>query len=267
MRISVTEFTPLDPLRSAPEPVFAIGDVHGHPEPLSALLTHLGRVIDAELAGRSAQLVFLGDYVDRGPDPLGVFSLVRDGLGRAQVSETALIGNHDWFLIAAAELRGERMEMEDWDVWLRNGGRDTLGALGEFNYSTARPDRLRGALGPENVSFLEGLSYSTRFGDLLCVHAGVDPTEPLQAQRKHDLMWIREPFLEPAMQRQGEWPPGVLVVHGHTPSAWGLHPHRIGVDTGGFATGVFTAVEIRDGAARFHHAVTPEADEARRARD
>ena len=258
MRIAVTEFTPLSPARAAPRPLFAIGDMHGHAAALEPLMAHLDQIIAAELPEQPVDLVHLGDYIDRGPDPLGVFALVRQGLGRDLVSEVALMGNHDWFLIAAAGLQGQSLELDEWGVWLRNGGRDTLDALGGFSYMTARPERLTEALGEENVAFLEGLRLTARFGDLLCVHAGVDPLRPLEEQRQKDLIWIREPFLNPAADSEGDWPPGVTVIHGHTPNAYGQFAHRIGVDTGGFATGVFSAVEIRDGAARFHHLITKE---------
>ena len=258
MRIAVTEFTTLEPARTAPRPLFALGDMHGHAAALEPLLAHLDRVIDAEYGADPVDLVHLGDYSDRGPDPLGVLALTRKGLGRASVSETALMGNHDWFLIAASRLKGQSMDLDEWAVWLRNGGRDTLEALGGFSYMTARPERLAEALGPENVAFLEGLSLSARFGDVYCAHAGVDPQIPLEQQRMRDLIWIREPFLDDAKRADRPWPPGVLVVHGHTPNAYGIFAHRIGVDTGGFATGVFSAVEIREGRARFHHLITGE---------
>ena len=257
MRLAVTEFTMLAPRRTAPRPLFAIGDVHGHAAALSPLLEHLGRVIDAEYGADAVDLVHLGDYIDRGPDPLGVLALLRTGLGRANVHERALMGNHDWFLIAAARLREQTLSLDEWAVWLRNGGRQTLTALG-LSYMTARPERLREALGAENVALLERLELSARFGDVLCVHAGVAPETPLEEQRMQDLIWIREPFLEPAEKADGPWAPGVAVVHGHTPSAYGIKAHRIGVDTGGFSTGVFSAVEIRDGSARFHHLIVED---------
>ncbi|MEL6980244.1 MAG: metallophosphoesterase [Pseudomonadota bacterium] len=255
----MTDFQALHANRRTPRPLFAIGDMHGHADALATMLAHLRLVIDAEYGAAPVDLVHLGDYVDRGPDPLGVMALVRDGLERDTVAEVALLGNHDWFLAAAAQLRGETLSLRQWNVWLSNGGRETLDALGELSYTTARPERILTALGPENATFLSNLSLSARFGDVLCVHAGIDPGIALDDQRQEDLIWIREPFLEPAEREQG-WPPDVLVVHGHTPSAHGVFPHRIGVDTGGFHTGVFTALEIRDGRARFHHVVRDGVD-------
>lgn len=255
MRMAVTEFSPLSPDRRAPNPLIAIGDIHGYPDALARLLDHLGEMIARDYGDAPVDLVFLGDYVDRGPDPLGVLALIREGLGRPNVSETALMGNHDRFLIAAARLRGLQMDMTEWAVWLANGGRETLAAMGDLTYMTARPERVQAALGPENVALLEGLSLTKRCGDFLCVHAGVDPQKPLDQQSERDLIWIREPFLVPAERAEGPWAPGVTVIHGHTPGAYGVFPHRIGCDTGGYSTGVFTALEIRDGQARFHHAL------------
>lgn len=253
MRTAVTEFMALDPPRRTPRPLFAVGDLHGHADAAAAMLDHLRRTIVAEYGDDAVDLVYLGDYIDRGPDPLGVLALVRDGLGLSTTTETALTGNHDRFLASAAQLGGLTLDMRDWSVWLANGGRETLNALGGLGYMSATPERLRAELGVENAAFLEGLQLSVRFGDVLCVHAGVDPDVGLEAQADRDLYWMREPFLSRAETLEALWAPQVLVIHGHTPGSYGVFPHRIGVDTGGYATGVFSAVELRDGAARFHH--------------
>ncbi|MEM8996557.1 MAG: tetratricopeptide repeat protein [Acidobacteriota bacterium] len=77
----MTEFTTLAPRRTAPRPLFAIGDVHGHAAALAPLLEHLDRVIAAEYGSEPVDLVHLGDFIDRGPDPLGVLALARLNLG------------------------------------------------------------------------------------------------------------------------------------------------------------------------------------------
>lgn len=252
MRSFTKDWEPLPQDRRPARPLFAIGDVHGHSDALAAQLQHIRDVIEKDHGERPVDLVYLGDYVDRGPDPVGVLELVADGLGLPSVQESALMGNHDWLLMAAAGVRDLAMEVDDWAVWIGNGGRETLEALGGLSFQTATPERINAGLGAKARAMLERLTYSFRSGDVLCVHAGVDPDRPLQSQRERDVLWIRDSFLRPA-ERSGEWAPGVTVVHGHTPTAYGVYPHRVGVDTGGYQSGVFSAVEITPDGLRFHH--------------
>lgn len=252
MRFATTDREPLPHGRAPARPLIAIGDIHGYSDALAALQEQMRRLIETEYSGQAVDLVYLGDYVDRGPDPKGVIALVDQGLGIERVNEVALMGNHDWFLIAAAGLRGATLSSKEWGVWLANGGRETLEALDGLSYRSAEPARVREALGPRLCARLEALELSFATGRVFCAHAGVDPKKALDKQTQQNLLWIRGDFLLPA-EKDGPWPPDVTVVHGHTPNAYGLFPHRIGVDTGGFATGVFSAVEVTEAGVRFHH--------------
>lgn len=251
--------TLMTPFQSAPggrtpeRPLFAIGDLHGHADALDLLLERIRSVLADEYAGVEVDLVYLGDFVDRGPDPWVTLDRARLGLGDPLVRETALMGNHDRYLVQAAGLAGRSMDFTDWAIWLANGGRETLAGLGDLTYRSATPEALRNALGPALMAFLGALQPNYRSGGVYCAHAGVDPDIALEDQTEHALLWIREPFLSAAARAGGPWPFEVTVVHGHTIGAHGVFANRIGVDTGGFMTGVFTAVEIGDRGARFHH--------------
>lgn len=249
-------------------PLIAVGDVHGHTAPLDALLAHLREHVRDAYGAAPVDLVFLGDYVDRGPDPLGTMARIRRGLELDTVAQYNLLGNHDWLLREAAAIEGVELDGDGWMLWLRNGGVETLRGLGfsgelEFDPEAGVAADIRAALGEENAAFLAELDYSFRSGDILCVHAGVDPRRPLERQGLRDLIWIREPFLSWDRDPNEEWTLPVTVVHGHTPGADGVFAHRIGVDTGGFHTGVFSAVEIAPaagdgagGAVVFHRVLT-----------
>lgn len=252
MRILKTPPEPMIVRRDPARPLFAIGDVHGHADALSVLLGYLDAEIEARYRHDEIDLVFLGDFVDRGPQPLETLRLVARGLERPLVRETALMGNHDFFLVAAARLAGRKMGPTDWATWMANGGGETLQGLGARGQIPSAAS-LQEALGEDLCAFLGGLSLTYRSGDILCVHAGVDPARELDEQIEQDLIWVREPFLSLAADAEAPWTIGVTVVHGHTPSAWGAFAHRIGADTGGYSSGVFTAVEIWDGAVQFHH--------------
>jgi serine/threonine protein phosphatase 1 len=204
----------------AKAPVVAIGDVHGCASLLrEAIWPHLDS---------GAELILLGDLIDRSPEPDGdrqVIELVREldanpeAYGLAGV--TVLRGNHEQMLIEALaeDSSGEATELWEW-----NGG-DT-GFL-----PVAR----------EHRGWLESLPLTAVRGNYLFVHAGVRPGVPLQEQRSEDLLWIRGPFLKE--------PHGLpyTVVHGHTFRADFriTHlPHRVGIDTGAFQSGLLTALPV-----------------------
>src|SRR3546814_10201329 len=91
------------------------------------------------------------------------------------------------------------------------------------------------------MAFLQRRVLHRRIGDYLFVHAGLHPGRPLDDQTEHDMLWIREPFLS-----GHDWPHPVTVVHGHTPEGPTVLAHRIGVDSGVFASGCLTAVRSEE---------------------
>jgi len=199
--------------------VYAIGDVHGHPDKLR----RLHAAIAADLAARPTQfatLVHLGDYIDLGPDSAGVLALLADGPVPAGVRVVNLMGDHERMLVDA--LNGDRAAATDW-LWA--GGREALASWG------LSPDLPReaweAALPPSHVAFLRGLALTHRDGDYLFVHAGIRPGVPLSDQVKDDLVTMRQPFL------WSEDDFGVIVVHGHSsaPSVT-IAKNRIALDTG-----------------------------------
>lgn len=201
-------------------PVVAIGDVHGCATLLrEALWPHLGT---------GAELILLGDLIDRSPEPDGdkqVIELVRElqdnaaAYGLAGV--TVLRGNHEQMLLdaLAEDTPGEATELWEW-----NGG--DPGFL-----PVAR----------DHQDWLKTLPLTAIRGDYLFVHAGVRPEVPLDEQQADDLIWIRRPFLT----RNHGLP--YTVVHGHTfRSDYSITrlPHRIGIDTGAFISGRLTALPL-----------------------
>lgn len=198
--------------------LLAIGDIHGCHDQLAALLAKVK-------PQPSDRLVFLGDYIDRGPRSKEVVELVLSL--RQRCPDTIFLkGNHE-AMLEDYLVRGERLQ------FLRNGGDATLasyGAAGAAEIPQAHRD------------FFNNLRLYYETDSFIFVHAGLRPGVQLAGQREQDLLWIREEFLSSSY----DW--GKTVVFGHTPRTSPLiTPTRIGLDTGAVYGGLLSCCEVRSG--------------------
>jgi serine/threonine protein phosphatase 1 len=199
--------------------ICAVGDVHGSLRKLRTLIDRCQQHAD----GRPMTFIFLGDYIDRGAESAGVIRYVIDLQSQLTGRVIALKGNHE--AMALGVIDGTIPA----DYWLAQGGAATLRSYGA---ESARE------LPHTHIDWLGSLPLSYDDGRRFFVHAGIDPEKPLGAQREHDLLWIREPFLSDRRDH------GRLIVHGHTPVATDkpdLRTNRLNLDTGAVFGGPLTA--------------------------
>jgi serine/threonine protein phosphatase 1 len=223
--------------------LYAIGDVHG----CRALLERLIERIRRDMSNASAQIdvIFLGDYIDRGPDSKGVVDLLI-GLSN-EFSVHFIRGNHDQALLSFLDDPATYREWKDFgaDETLRSYGVSPPETTNAATLADTR-DRLIRALPNAHMRFFSGLLPSLEIGDYLFVHAGIRPGVPVSHQTLQDLMWIRDEFL------LCEDDFGKIVVHGHSPHAEPVRrDNRIGIDTGAYLTGRLTAVALEGTRSRF----------------
>lgn len=225
--------------------VYAIGDIHGRAD----LLDRLHDKIEADLAPSSKYgapaktvIVYLGDYVDRGPDSHGVIErLTRSRF--SGIETVALLGNHEDMLLQFLDAPYGA------SLWLSNGGDATLASYkvkvpASYDELLFTQRALLGAMPRHHKQFLGTLPEQVQYGDYLFVHAGIRPGLPLDRQSREQMIWIRDVFLDSEIDH------GLIVVHGHTivhEVEW--RPNRIGVDTGAYTTGRLTAL-VLEGAGR-----------------
>jgi len=229
---------------AAPEGVrlYAVGDIHGCAGQLDALLAQ----IEAEPAEMlEKRIVFLGDYVDRGPDSRAVVERLV-ALQKSKPQTVFLKGNHE-----AAML--DFLHAPDAEAsWLNWGGAETLQSYGIAQIFSREPhlvaaefaDRLPAA----HRAFFDGLELYSVAAGYLFVHAGVRPGVPLEAQEERDLLWIRGEFHNALPERR----PDKVVVHGHHPVKKPLDAGwRVDVDTGACYGGKLTAAVLEGTNRRF----------------
>ncbi|WP_420335678.1 metallophosphoesterase family protein [Roseibium sp.] len=219
--------------------VYAIGDIHGRAD----LLEQAFEKIDLDRSRGNFDTyhqVFLGDYVDRGPQSKTVIDLLI-----ARLNETkaiALRGNHESLLVDSFESSATLKR------WSYLGGLETMMSYGlpiKIRNSGPLLERLRAdwehAFPMGHRKFLSQLQYSASIGDYFFAHAGVRPGVSLDSQEPADLMWIRDEFLN-----SNRWH-GKYIVHGHTPSESPIVlPNRMCIDTGAYITGNLTCVKLFD---------------------
>lgn len=213
--------------------LYAVGDIHGRADLLRRLLS----LIEADAAERGpaeVRVMFLGDYIDRGPNSPEVLDIL-SGPPPGPYRMTSLRGNHENALLAFIE---DPIRARFWLDW---GGMETMRAYGVTEGRDLRDmaRQLDDALPGRHRAFLLSLPVTETIGDYFFVHAGVDPAKPIEKQEEIDLTTIREPFLG-----WGKWL-GKMVVHGHTIAPMPeLLPWRIGIDTGAYASGRLTALGL-----------------------
>jgi serine/threonine protein phosphatase 1 len=211
--------------------IYAVADIHGRVDLLETLLSTIAE--DCRRAPQAVRIIFLGDYVDRGPFSCHVLDLLT-GPSLPRDGAVFLKGNHEDALLAFLD------DPMSGPPWFALGGMATLSSYDvrvPCNLpSHERLDRLRDqfqrALPPDHLRFLRSLRLAETVGDYFFVHAGVDPRVPLDDQAVSDMLTIRDRFLD------WERPLDKVIVHGHSVSSEPVFKSwHIGIDTAAFATG------------------------------
>ena len=201
----------------------AIGDIHGMAVLLEKLLMQIDAYLDRELRGEEYKIIFLGDYVDRGPDSCRVIKLVRSLNPSKSI---CLKGNHEEMMSEAAS------NSASWDRFCLSGGVETLASYGGINEEFL-----------EAINWMRALPTFYEDQQRIFVHAGVDPDKPLSEQTDRDRLWIRQRFIS----YQGNFQK--YIVHGHTPTLRNppftgradIRENRCNLDSGACYGGALTA--------------------------
>ena len=223
--------------------IYAVGDIHGCLAELDSLLA----MIDADLDQHPVplhKLIFLGDYVDRGPQNRAVVERLIE-LQNSSRDCIFIKGNHDEkfaVFLEEPELIGK--SFLDWggDATIRDYGVNV-----RMHHSLKKISRrFRENVPESHVKFLKSLKTSHVEDDYFFCHAGVRPGVPLEKQSAHDLIWIRNDFIH------HDEPFDKVIVHGHTiVDAPDVRSNRINVDTCCYGSGTLTSLVLEGSDYRF----------------
>ena len=216
--------------------IFAVGDIHGCKDLVQQIHT---KIIETSknIEGQKL-LIYLGDYIDRGPHIKETVQTLID-FKPDNFRQVFLLGNHEQMLLEFITNSKNSPY-----IWLSNGGLKTLESYGMdiskyidltmdlVGYHEIRKELL-GLIPSSHQDFFNQLQLSYEWKNYFFVHAGIDPDLSLDQQDKEDMLWTRSKrFFDPKMTYHK------IIVHGHTPvDKIEEFPCRINLDTQAFYSG------------------------------
>lgn len=198
--------------------IYAVGDIHG-------CFDKLVKLFEILAVAQYDEIVFLGDYIDRGPDSKKVIDFILELKSKKINKVVCLKGNHEKMLL-------DYLEGINKDVFLANGGLETI-----KSYSRSGNFYIP----EEHLHFFKNLKLYYETDSYIFVHAGIAPNKALSEQTEDDFLWIRGEFIFSKIKL------GKKIIFGHTPSKT-YFPYfdndKIGIDTGAVYGGFLTAIKL-----------------------
>jgi len=200
--------------------IFVVGDIHGCFDKLCALMDKI------PINNTRDQLIFIGDYIDRGPSSFDVVNYLIDF--KKRVPGTIFIkGNHE-------DMLQNYLDGSDRFTYLLNGGQQTMD-----EYLNRSDNKEAFPIPPEHLEFFNSLQLYYQTDEYIFVHAGLREKVPLESQDKMDLLWTRDEFIH------SDFNFGKRVIFGHTPFKEPLlQANKIGIDTGAVYGNLLTCVQL-----------------------
>lgn len=226
-------------------PFYVIGDIHGCFDLLVQKISDIDQDRSSQDYLLDAPVVFIGDFLDRGSKSAEVLQLLFERSSVNPEKNICIFGNHEQMLIDFLDDpagKGRR--------WLKYGGIETLSSFGildidenaDLEELVKISSVLEQAMGDDLIAWIRKLPTLWKTGNVVCVHAGLDPQETIESQKKSTMVWGHTQF-EKMVRDDGIW-----VVHGHTIFAEPMfHSGRISIDTGAYKGGPLTAVKVETG--------------------
>ena len=178
---------------------FVIADIHGCNKTLRALIEN------KLVPSKEDQFIFLGDYIDRGPDTKGVISYLIS-IKESFRNSVFLRGNHEQMFLES------NISFTAYDRWIMNGGKEVIHSYGLRNHDQVPHD---------TQEFIANTSYYFQDEHYIFVHAGLNHLADVPLKDYNSMMWIRDFQATPKLSG------GRVIVHGHTPTRLTEIEHQI----------------------------------------
>jgi serine/threonine protein phosphatase 1 len=191
-----------------------IPDIHGYAKTLQALL-------DQIRPQKTDHLIFLGDYIDRGPDSKAVLDIIMN-LQKESYRITTLMGNHEEFLLKSLHAKNNSQGLFGFlkpnkvkKEWMAFGGKETLKSFGTKKIESI----------PEHyIEWMKKLEYYYEFNDFVIVHAGLNFKKEDVFSDRQAMLWAKEFKVIPSKIAYRQ------LIHGHTPVDLEYIHHCINTD-------------------------------------
>jgi len=230
--------------------IFAVGDIHGCKNLLDKIHNKI-RIATNTKSGKKL-IIYLGDYIDRGPDVKGTIdTLINFNL--PNVEKIFLLGNHEQMFLDVLEEKNNSLYN-----WISNSGLETIESYGgdlskyiddnlELTFEKKIVTKIKKFLPKAHLNFFNNLKLYHVWNNYLFVHAGINPNFPIEKQQKETLIWTREKsFFDPLMTYDK------IVVHGHTAKEKiEKYPFRINLDTGSFYSGRLSCLLLENNKCKY----------------
>jgi serine/threonine protein phosphatase 1 len=206
--------------RPSKKNIYVIGDIHGKYSSLKMILSRITPL------RKQDELIFLGDYIDRGPDSDKVIQTLIN-LKNKYSNITFLSGNHEKLLLASLGLsksciptRNGIAPMPE-NLWLSNGGNYTIFSYAKMKNMSPKEalsiplKRYINIIPEEHLDFFQSLYSYYEHSDYVFVHAGCDPYIELSKQEESILLWDRSlwNFMRNNKNADVSW--GKPIICGH----------------------------------------------------
>jgi serine/threonine protein phosphatase 1 len=203
--------------------IYVIPDIHGCYSQLQLICNRILPLRKSD--GGHDKLIFLGDYIDRGENTPAVLDLLIQIQQQYGDQVVFLRGNHEEMMLAALD----RLIIEEPDplmpsyysMWIQNGGALAISQYLEQQWQSKEDpfifprNRLPDLIPKEHVEFLESTQYFYEFDRYIFVHAGCDPTKPLEQQNQSELVWDRALYNFARYRSNLPWDKTVVTGHNY----------------------------------------------------
>ncbi|MEM8979469.1 MAG: metallophosphoesterase [Pseudomonadota bacterium] len=221
-------------------PFWVVSDLHGCKDLLEKALAYIPK---------EERKVFVGDYIDRGPDSAGVLKRLVDLQTKTPKTTICLKGNHEAMLLKFIGTDGQSGRR-----WLKFGGLETCQSFGVRNlethpslhtYEKIAKD-LKSKMGLDLLAWIQDLPSIWSNGNIHVTHAGADPSVPMSLQSDESLLWGAE-FFENRNRRDQQW-----VIRGHkiVPKLT-CKEGKISIDLGSYKTSIIGLANIKHNSCYF----------------